>query len=336
MSRAQNVCASSNQDGCMTTTWQIHSEKTATVYVVCHWPKYHHVVHDCILIDSFSLRAFSPELSTQCPRLRVSAAVHHTLGFGLRECPCLFQWLVFGFCRTGSPLHAHQVQAASSALTERGCSLSFLWRHCKAQVGAAVVLMLLMLLWAGEAGGWCCCVRHVCWLKRSILFSASVLSSSHPHLQVPDCHRRVWLLTLNILWSRHFLSRDWRASRKCQESRWWWGDCGEQGRVGGSAKKEGAKRLLKQRAWPHRIAGLRGEPWARSQATLSVPSFMWLLGFFYFTHFYHFIFNRSMTYYMDQSNLKFTIPLPQPPEECWDCSHVPPCLASSWNYKIDR
>lgn len=132
----------------------------------------------------------------------------------------------------------------SPALTERGCSLSFSWRRCKAQVGAAVLLMLLMLLWAGEAGGWCCCVRHVCWLKRSILFSASVLSLSHPRLQVPDCPMRVWLLTLNILWSRRFLSRDWRAPRRCQESWRWWHRGGWE-RVGGSAKEKGAKQLLK-------------------------------------------------------------------------------------------
>lgn len=45
-------CASSNQDGCMASTWQTHSDKTTIMYVVCHWLKYHHVVCDYILIDS--------------------------------------------------------------------------------------------------------------------------------------------------------------------------------------------------------------------------------------------------------------------------------------------
>lgn len=45
-------CASSNQDGCMATTWQMHSDKTTIMCVVCHWLKYHHVVCGYILIDS--------------------------------------------------------------------------------------------------------------------------------------------------------------------------------------------------------------------------------------------------------------------------------------------
>lgn len=149
------------------------------------------------------------------------------------------------FCRTGSSLSSLIKYKQRALLWQKEAVLCpSCGSTAKAQVGAAVVLMLLMPLWAGEAGGWCCCVRHVCWLKSSILFSASVLSSSHPPPPCPcllceSLASHSEYLVVKTL----FLSRDGRASSKSQESHWWGGSGGWERMGVGAKMNNGAKQL---------------------------------------------------------------------------------------------
>lgn len=181
------------------------------------------------------------------------------------------------FCRTGSSLSSPIKYKQWALLWQKEAVLCpSCGNTAKAQVGAAVVLMLLMLLWAGEAGGWCCCVRHVCWLKRSILFSASVLSSSHsppprPCLLCESLASHSEYLVVKT----HFLSRDYRASTKSQESHWWWGSGGWERMGRGPRWKVPGNRSTVN----NNNAGVRGwvgEIFAGSRATLLASS-MWLL-----------------------------------------------------------